>query len=440
MAKNKYLVGLMLVMMSASSLSACSSVESAFTVIDSVSNVVTATPAPTATPGPIDEAVSGIAISTGIDRISFLGLTGEDWANLIISLLLVLLAYLIARLVVRFALGLLTPRLDEKHKAALLGVIGAPLSWLLTLFVLQFATIRLTFLSPGIKMSLGNLYFTLGVLLVVYLFWRLTEFAEIWYREKSAEVDSRASLDPAIVMIRRIVLIFVVLIGLSTLLSRFGLNTNALTLTLGILGLALTIAGQDVLSDAISGFTILVDQPFRVGDTIEIEKISDWGIVTQIGLRTTHIQTYDSRVVIIPNSIIGKNLVINYSYPDPRYRLETRVRVAYGTNIKAARELITETIRGVKGVLPDETVKVLCHEMDESAMVLRVWWWIADYKETAFVRDRVIEAVQLALEEHGFSIGHPVRELNLRVIPESMNQLSQALGKQTEEHTSSEAN
>ena len=438
MAKNKYLVGLMLVMMSAFSLSACSSVESAFTVIDSVSNVVTATPAPTATPGPIDEAVSEIAISTGIDRISFLGLTGEDWANLIISLLLVLLAYLIARLVVRFALGLLTPRLDEKHKAALLGVIGAPLSWLLTLFVLQFATIRLTFLSPGIKMSLGNLYFTLGVLLVVYLFWRLTEFAEIWYREKSAEVDSRASLDPAIVMIRRIVLIFVVLIGLSTLLSRFGLNTNALTLTLGILGLALTIAGQDVLSDAISGFTILVDQPFRVGDTIEIEKISDWGIVTQIGLRTTHIQTYDSRVVIIPNSIIGKNLVINYSYPDPRYRLETRVRVAYGTNIKAARELITETIRGVKGVLPDETVKVLCHEMDESAMVLRVWWWIADYKETAFVRDRVIEAVQLALEEHGFSIGHPVRELNLRVTPESVNQLSQAFGKQAEEHTSSE--
>ena len=287
-------------------------------------------------------------------------------------------------------------------------------------------------------MLFGNLYFSLGVVLVVYLFWKLTEFAELWYREKITEMDSRASLDPAIVMLRRIILIFIVLIGFSTLLSRFGLNTNALTLTLGILGLALTIAGQDVLSDAISGFTILVDQPFRVGDTIEIEKISDWGIVTQIGLRTTHIQTYDNRVVIIPNSIIGKNLVINYSYPDPRYRLETRVRVAYGTNIKAARELITETICSVEGVLPDETVKVLCHEMDESAMVLRVWWWIADYNETAFVRDRVIEAVQLALEEHGFSIGHPVRELNLHVTPDSVNQLSQAFGKQAEEHTSSE--
>jgi MscS family membrane protein len=176
-----------------------------------------------------------------------------------------------------------------------------------------------------------------------------------------------------------------------------------------------------------------------VGDAIEIEKISDWGIVTQIGLRTTHIQTYDNRVVIIPNSIIGKNLVINYTYPDPRYRLETRVWVAYGTNIKAARELITETILGVEGVLPEEAVKVLCHEMGESAMVLRVWWWIADYDETAFVRDRVIEAVQLALEENGFSIAHPTRDLNLRVTPETVSQLSQAFGNQAEGSASNQA-
>ena len=438
MILNKFTVKIVLFTAYALSLSACSTVGSVSNVIDSISDVVTATPAPTATPGPIDEVVSEIAVSTGMDRVSFLGLTGEDWTNLLISLLLVLLAYLLARLVVRFALRLLTPRVGERYEATFLHAIGSPLSWLLTLFSLQFATIRLTFLSPGAKTILGNLYFTTGVLLVVYLFWKLTEFAELWYREKIAEVDSRASLDPVIVMFRRIFLIFIVLIGLSTLLSRFGLNTNALTLTLGILGLGLTIAGQDTLSDAISGFTILVDQPFRVGDAIEIEKISNWGFVTQIGLRTTHIQTYDNRVVIIPNSIIGKNLVINYSYPDPRYRLETRVRVAYGTNIKAARELITETICSVEGVLPDETVKVLCHEMDESAMVLRVWWWIADYNETAFVRDRVIEAVQLALEEHGFSIGHPVRELNLHVTPDSVNQLSQAFGKQAEEHTSSE--
>lgn len=429
---------LVLLAVSVFSLSACSTVESASNVIDSISSLATATPAPTATPSAIDKAISEIAVSTGINRVSFLGLTGEDWTNLFVSLLLVLLTYVIARLAVRFVLRLLTPRLDEKFKSIFLSAICSPLSWLLTLFVLQFATIRLVFLSPGVKTLLGNLYFSLGVLLVVYIFWKLTDFAEFWYREKIAELDSHAELDPAIVMIRRIILIFIVLIGFSTLLSRFGLNTNALTLTLGIVGLALTIAGQDTLSDAISGFTILADRPFRVGDAIEIEKISDWGIVTQIGLRTTHIQTYDNRVVIIPNSIIGKNLVINYTYPDPRYRLETWVRVAYGTNIKAVRALITETIRGVEGVMPDESIKVLCHEMGESAMVLRVWWWIADYDETAFVRDRVIEAVQLALEENGFSIAHPIRDLNLRVSPETVNQLSQALGNQREESTSKE--
>jgi small-conductance mechanosensitive channel len=175
-----------------------------------------------------------------------------------------------------------------------------------------------------------------------------------------------------------------------------------------------------------------------VGDAIEIEKISDWGTVTEIGLRTTHIQTSDNRVVIIPNSIIGKNLVINYTYPDPRYRLETNMRVAYGTNIAAARRLITETIRGVEGVLSEESIEVLCHEMDESGMVLRLWWWIADYDETSFIRNRVIESVQLTMEKNGFSIAPPVRDLNLKVSPETVKQLSQSVGNQQAESASSE--
>ena len=109
-----------------------------------------------------------------------------------------------------------------------------------------------------------------------------------------------------------------------------------------------------------------------------------------------------------------------------------------GPTPEEARKLITETIRGVEGVLPDESIKVLCHEMGESAMVLRVWWWIADYDETAFVRDRVIEAVQMALEEHGFNIAHPIRDLNVRVTPETVNQLSRAFGNQPEESAANE--
>jgi len=134
-------------------------------------------------------------------------------------------------------------------------------------------------------------------------------------------------------------------------MARFGLNTNVMTITFGIIILGLSLAAQDTISDAISGFIVLADRPFRVGDVIEVDRVDDWGVVQEIGLRTTRVLTYDNRMVIIPNSIIGKNLVVNYTYPDPRYRVETRLQIAYGTDIKTARQVILDAVQQVEGVI-----------------------------------------------------------------------------------------
>lgn len=411
-------------------ISGCSTLNSAPEVIEIIPSAVanTATPAPTATPGLLEEVVTEISASTGVDRVSFLGLSGEDWINLGISLFLVLLGYIAGVILTKFVAHLFTQRISIELDEPFLKGMGSSLGWLVVVFTLQFATTRLAFLSPRLKTILGDIYFVFGMLFALRIIWKLINYAEHWYRQKLTLMNGGEEFSSLITIIRRVLLIFIGLIAFSLLLSRFGLNTNSLTITLGIIGLALSLAAQDTISDAIGGFIILADRPFRVGDAIEIEKISDWGDVIKIGLRTTQIHTADNRVVIIPNSIIGKNLVINYTYPDPRYRLETRIHMVYDTDIKAARELITETIRGVDGVLPEEPVDVLCHEMGESALVLRVRWWISDYDHTAFVRDRVIEAVKIALEENGFSVAHPVRDLNLQIIPETVAQLSQALG------------
>ena len=410
-------------------LSACSTVDIASEAIELIPSVVannTATPAPTATPSPLEEAVAQVADSTGIDRVFFLGLTGEDWINLGISLLFVLAGYVLGTVLAQAVLRFLVRRTTIEFEDVFLKSVGAFLRWLVVVITLQFATIRLTFISPRLKTILSNIYFVSGLLIVLSIIWKFIDFAEQWYRQKLASAGEVEGLDPVITMIRRVSLILLIIIGASILMARFGLNTSTMTVTIGVIGLLLSLAMQDTISDTISGFVILADRPFRVGDAIEVETIGDWGIVKKIGLRTTRILTYDNRVVIIPNSIIGKNLVINYTYPDPNYRLETRVRVAYGTDIKTARQVISEAIRKVEGVLPDESVEVLCHEMGESAMVLRVWWWIGNYDETAFVRDRVIEAVQDALIENGLSLAYPVRDLNLQVTPETMRQLSQA--------------
>jgi len=108
----------------------------------------------------------------------------------------------------------------------------------------------------------------------------------------------------------------IIFIALITILSHFNVDVTALLATLGLIGLALSLAAQDTLNDIINGVLIWLDRPFRIGDRIEIQGDKMWGDVIDIGTRSTRILLIDNTMVIVPNSVIGKNQVINYSYPD----------------------------------------------------------------------------------------------------------------------------
>ena len=376
--------------------------------------IETATPAPTATPAAIDEAVNNIAVSSGIDQIEFLGLTGEDWTNFAISILMVILGYILSRLFVHYSLSLIRKQIKASLWYEFISSTVATASrWLLLVITIQYATDRLTFIDAQTKTSLSNVYFSATVFIVAYIAWNLTDFAEYLYQEKMKESGGYGQIDPMLTVIKRVVFFFIVIISFSFLLSRFGLNTNALNITFGIVGIALIFAAQDTLTDTISGFTILADRPFRVGDTIEVEAVSDWGMVKEIGLRTTRILTYDNRMVIIPNSLIGKNQVVNYTYPTPDYRMETKLDIPYGTDIENVRQIIKKTIAPIEGILADSVVEVLCHEMGESAIIMRVWWWISNYDDAPFVRGEVLESIERTLLENGIQLAYPTQNINM---------------------------
>jgi small-conductance mechanosensitive channel len=301
---------------------------------------------------------------------------------------------------------------------AILKSVGPDVRWLVVVLLLGFATSRLAFVNAGLKSVLGDVYFVLGLAIAVRLIWRLIDLAYQQYHEQLAQAGRAEQLDPVLVLLARIFHLSVVIVGLLILLSYFGINVTALTAALGIAGLAFSLAAQDTLADAISGFIILADRPFRVGDRIEIQGEQTWGDVVEIGLRTTRIRTRDNRMVIVPNSIIGKNQVINYTYPDPRYRIETHIGIAYGTDIEKARQVIIHAVREVAGVLPDRPVDALYAEMGDSAMIFRVRWWIESYIDARRVEDRVHTALQRALDTQGIESPYPTQNLNVRLGPE----------------------
>jgi small-conductance mechanosensitive channel len=376
--------------------------------------IVTRTPEPTITPGVIQQGVEELVARTGLARTEILGLTVSDWLNLAGSALLVLTGYLIGTWLIRGVLRRTVRRTPTEFDDRFLKAIGSDVRWLVVLITLHFATTRLAFVSVELKTLLRDAYVVVGVALSVRIIFKLIDLADEWARERAVAEGRESQLEPLIVLLSRLGRVLIVLIGITILLSYFGVNVTAFAAAVGLGGLAISLAAQDTIADAISGFIILVDQPFRIGDRIEIQGIGTWGDVVDIGLRTTRIRTRDNRMVIVPNSTIGSNQVINYTYPDPQYRIQTHIGIDYDTDIEMARKVMVDAVRQVEGVLSDKPVDALYVENGDSAMIFRVRWWIESYEDTRRMFDRVHTVLKHALDEAGIESPFPTQTLNLQ--------------------------
>jgi small-conductance mechanosensitive channel len=83
-----------------------------------------------------------------------------------------------------------------------------------------------------------------------------------------------------------------------------------------------------------------------------------WGDVVSIGMRSTQILTRNNRMVIVPNSEIGEEQIVNYTYPDPTYRHPSEISVAFDNDVKMVSQLLMETVRGVDGVMAEREIEV----------------------------------------------------------------------------------
>ena len=262
---------------------------------------------------------------------------------------------------------------------------------------------------------------------MVRIVWKLIDLGGEEAKARSAAAEREQALAPLITLSVRIIRALVAVTALAILLSHFGVDAILLAAALGVGGLALSLAAKDTLADAIAGLIVLVDQPYRIGDRIEIKGLDTWGDVVDIGLRTTSIRTRDNRMVIVPNSTIGTNEIVNYTYPDPVYRIQTHVGVAYGTDCDLVEKIIVNAVRQVEGVLPDKPVDAIYNEMGDSAMIYRVRWWIETYADTRRMFHKVHRALQAALDEAGIDCPYPTQSVNIEVGPETVQGLSRAI-------------
>jgi small-conductance mechanosensitive channel len=382
--------------------------------IQDVATVVSErTPVPTPTPDRIGREVERFATETGLAGSTFLGLKIEVWINLLISGSIIVVGYLIFVKLIRISRRAITrifPKVDDKF----LPLIVKYIDWLLLMYLVRFAVLRLDFLSDNLRTTIHDLYFLIFVGILVTAALDSIRFAAQAYMHHLDPSVDRQRITPIIVIVQRIAQSVALIIGFSIILSHFGFDISIIATILIISGFIISFGAQDILTDVLNGYIILIDQPFRVGDSILVKELDTLGTVYEIGTRSTHIQTGDNRVVTIPNSRIGQSQVVNYTFPDTKFRVQTEIGVAYGTNIQEMREVIEQAVRGVTGVLPDKPVNIYYLKFGGSARLVRVRWWIETYKDEKSILDQVNTALELELDKAGIELPFDTYDLNVK--------------------------
>ena len=377
------------------------------------STVLARTPVPTPTLNVVDQRINEFTAAAGIADETFLGLSTTDWINIALSALIMLFGYLLGGRMLTRGLHWVVRRTDITSDDELMNQIGQELNWFVLLVFARFAVMRLDFITGWFRRLLDDLFFVSLLLAATLIALKLVNFALRAYMANHAEKAETVRLDAMLTLVRRLSYFFVLVTAMSIGMEHFGLSVSVLTAVLLVFGVIVGLGAKDMVSDLISGFVILVDQPFRVGDTILVSKLNTSGQVRSIGTRTTRIATGDRREVLIPNAQIGDSQVVNYSYPDPNFRAQTNVGIAYGTDTDKIRQVITEAVRSVHGVLPDKPVDVYFVKFGDSTKTIRVRWWIDSYSDQYPMLDSVNAALEVALAQAG--IETPFNTLDVNV-------------------------
>ncbi|HOJ40625.1 MAG TPA: mechanosensitive ion channel [bacterium] len=233
-----------------------------------------------------------------------------------------------------------------------------------------------------------------------------------WFLKDVASKTQTPVDEQFVRLLGRVIQIVVYFIAATVILSYFKVNISGFLATAGVASLAVALAAQETLANMISGFMLILDKPFRVGDWIQLAS-GEMGIVQEIGLRTTKILSFDHTLLIVPNAEIAKNKVINRNYPDLKIKVRQTIGVAYGTDLEKVKRILQEICLANEKVLKEPPPVVFFTEFGESSLNLLLVYWIGDLREQFLVTDQVNMEIKRRFEAEGIVIPFPQRDVHL---------------------------
>lgn len=196
------------------------------------------------------------------------------------------------------------------------------------------------------------------------------------------------------------------------------INITAWIASAGIIGLAISFAAKDTLSNIFGGVTIFADKPFEVGDYIVLDS-GERGMISHIGVRSTRILTRDDVEITVPNGILATTTIINESGgPHEKFRIRAKVGVAYGSDIDKVEDVLTKIAENHEEVCKSPEPRVRLRGFGDSSLDYELLCWV----EKPVFRGRILHELNSLIyktfNSEGIEIPFPQQDIYVKQLPE----------------------
>ena len=265
-----------------------------------------------------------------------------------------------------------------------------------------------------VLLSLGDNKLTVGGIVLASLLIVLGFFLARWLEKKlTSRLVERKVKAEVVHLIRRIFYILVIVILVITALGLLNVPLAAFAFISGALAIGVGFGAQNIINNFISGWILMWERPIRIGDWVEIGE--DIGVVEEINTRSTRLKRIDGVHLLLPNSKLLEDTVINWTRVDNILRSVVRVGVSYSSDVVVVKSLLDKVVHAHEGILTKPEPQVIFEDFGDSSLVFDVYFWIdmSEGRSLRGTRSELRFEIAKIFEENGIVIAFPQQDVHI---------------------------
>ncbi len=272
----------------------------------------------------------------------------------------------------------------------------------------------------------GNLY-SIGLLTTAIIAIYLAMFSS-WLIQRilDEEVYPRKKVERGVgISINRLIHYSFILVAISLGFSTLGIGMQNLTVIIGAFGIGIGFGLQNIVNNFASGLILLFERSVKVGDVVVIN--NEWGIIKNLGLRATVVETFNHSEMIVPNSDLVSTMVTNWTLTDRQVRIILKVGVAYGSDIDLVSKTLYLAAQNHPYAMKAPAPVVLFTTFGASSLDFELRVWVADIDNQLIIKDELNREIDRLFRENNIEIPFSQHDLHIRTMDKPFQESIQTL-------------